>query len=238
MVDIPLIETVVSLVITALTVGGLPALFLLMVVESFGIPPLPSEVILPFAGFLIALGSFSWPGAIAAAVGGQLVGSFIAYAVGRWGRAWLTRPGAGGLRLDPKHLAAMDRWFARRGEPTVLVARLLPVVRSYISYPAGGARMEPTRFGAYTLLGVIPFTTALLYAGFVLRSHWDAIVPYFRIADYAAIAVIAVGFVYVLLRWRGYVSAGWPPRFTRSTGSPRPVEAATPSAMDPGSRAP
>src|SRR5215472_6556705 len=115
MLSLPIIETVVSVITAVMTATGLLGLLFLMVVESFGIPPLPSEIILPFAGFLIAEGTFSWPGAFAAALIGGVLGSYLGYAGGRWGRRYLERP-TGRIRLDPKHLALMDDWFRRHGE--------------------------------------------------------------------------------------------------------------------------
>ncbi len=210
---IPIVETVVNLIIEIMKVGGLPALLALMAVESFGIPPLPSEVILPFAGFLVADGAYPFVGAVGAALLGGVLGAFASYAVGRWGRHLLTS-GPRFLRLDPKHLQSMDDWFARRGEGTVLLGRLLPVVRSYISYPAGTSRMEPTRFGVYTAIGATPFTAAFIYAGFLLGNDWSLILPYLQIADYAAVALIVIGLVYLVLRWRNVIgpgAAGAPP---------------------------
>ncbi len=229
MLSLPLIETVVSVITSLMAAGGLAALFLLMAVESFGLPPLPSEIILPFAGFLIYEGTFSWPGAFLAALLGGVTGSFIAYAIGRWGRHWLERP-AGRLRLDPKHLALMDDWFRRHGEGTVLFTRLLPIIRSYISYPAGTARMEPARFGVYTAIGATPFTLGLLYAGYVLRSDWSALEPYFRVADYVGAVLIVLGLLYLGLRWRNVLAPGWPPRRMRA-GSP-PEAPAPPRAAE------
>ena len=222
-----LVETVVSLTIAILAAIGLPGLFALMAVESFGIPPLPSEVILSFAGFLVAQGTLPLDGAIAAALAGGLAGSYAAYAVGRWGRSRLTGAGFGFLRLEERHLVRMDAFFARRGELTVAVARLLPVVRSYVSYPAGTARMDPVKFGVYTLAGSTPFTLALLYAGFVLRSHWRTITGYFSDLDLVAVALIAAAVVYGLLLMAGVLAPGWPPRRRRSTP---PVREETPSS--------
>ena len=215
MVSIAIIETVTTWITTAMQVGGLPAIFALMMVESFGIPPLPSEIILPFAGFLVATGDLPLGGVFLAALLGGLVGAYIAYAIGRWGRHWLVRGGTGLLRLDPKHLDAMDRWFARRGEATVLVARLVPLVRAYISYPAGTAKMEPVRFGVFTAIGATPFTLALLYAGIQLRNHWTDVIPIFHILDYIAVAAIVVGLLYLALLWKGKISGGFPPRWVR-----------------------
>ena len=225
MASLPILETVVTLITTVMGDGGLLALLALMIVESFGVPPLPSEIILPFAGFLVYSGTYSWPGAFAAALIGALIGSYLAYAVGRYGRHLLERP-SGWLRLDPKHLQAMDGWFARHGEGTVLTARLLPIVRSYISYPAGTSRMEPMRFGVYTAVGATPFTLALMYAGFQLGQNWTVVQSYFHIADYFAAAGLVLLLAYVGLRWRGILSEGFPPRFQRST---RPLAASPPS---------
>jgi membrane protein DedA with SNARE-associated domain len=207
-----IIGTVVEFVTTVLATIGLPGLFALMIVESFGIPPIPSEVILPFSGFLIAEGVFPLDLAIIAALAGTLVGSFAGYAVGRWGRHRIADIGVGPLRLDAKYLDAMDRFFARRGDATVALARLVPVIRSYISYPAGTAKMSPARFGLYTVVGATPFTLAFLYAGMVLKSDWGAVSADLQYFDFVAIALVVAGAVYVILLLAGWVAPGWPPR--------------------------
>jgi membrane protein DedA with SNARE-associated domain len=211
-VTFSLVETVVNTVVWVLSTIGLPGLFALMVVESFGIPPVPSEVILPFTGFLVAEGTFGWPSSMVVALAGTLAGAYAAYAVGRWGRERITGLGLGALRLEASHLERMDRFFRRRGESTVALARLVPVVRSYISYPAGTAEMEPVRFGVYTLLGSTPFTLAFVYAGFLLRSNWGVVEARLQLLDYAAIALVAVAVLYVALLVAGVVTPGWPPR--------------------------
>jgi len=213
-VTFSVVGTVVSLIVTILTAGGLAGLFALMVVESFGIPPLPSEVILPFAGFLIATGVFPLVPTILVALVGALVGAFIAYAIGRWWREHLKRIRLGPLGLEERHLARMDRWFSQHGEVTVAACRCLPVVRAYISYPAGTARMPPVRFGAYTLLGSIPWSLALIYAGIVLGSRWTVVQTYLGPLDYVVYALIVVGAIYLLvlyLRARRAAVAALPP---------------------------
>jgi membrane protein DedA with SNARE-associated domain len=183
-----------------------------VVVERFGIPPLPSAVILPFAGFLVAEGTFSLPWTIAGALAGALVGSYVAYAVGRWGRAWVTKPRRRGLDLAERQLARVDRWFQGRDEWIVAVARLIPIVRAYISYLAGFAGMRPARFGLYAHAGGVPFTLALVYAGMVLNSNCTALSSRFGFLDKIVIALIVAGIVYAPLAWRGYLSWDWPPR--------------------------
>ncbi len=207
--------SLVALVVYVLGAVGLPGLFALMTVESFGVPPLPSELILPFAGYLVAEGAFPYYEALLVAVLGGVVGAYAAFAVGRSWRHRLERIGIGPLRLHPRHLESMDRFFARHGEGTVALARLVPVVRSYISYPAGTARMRPERFGIYTAVGMTPFAAAFLYAGIVLRSHWGFVQSLFGWLDDALIAAVAVAAVYLYLVLTERLLPGWPPRLAR-----------------------
>ncbi|HYA10233.1 MAG TPA: DedA family protein [Thermoplasmata archaeon] len=215
-----LVGSVAELIVFVLGAIGLPGLFALTTVESFGVPPLPSEVILPFAGYLVAEGTFSFYGALGVAVLGGLVGAYAAYAVGRWGRHRIERIAIGSLRLEPRHLETMDRFFARHGEATVAIARLVPVVRSYISYPAGTSRMHPVRFGVYTTAGLVPFAAAFLYLGVVLRSHWSLIESLFRWFDYAALAGIVLAGIYLYLVLTERLAPGWPPRRNRPARAP------------------
>jgi len=211
-VTFSLIGSLVDVITFVLGAIGLPGLFALMAVESFGIPPIPSEVILPFAGFLIASGTFPVAGTLVAALAGALVGSYLAYAVGRWWRHRLVGFGVGRLRIRREDLDRVDRWFARRGEATVALARLAPIVRGYVSYPAGTARMDPVRFGVYTMLGSIPWTIGMLYAGYVLGSHWTDVERYFQPLDIALVVVIVASVIYLGLVAAGRLTAGWPPR--------------------------
>lgn len=211
-----LIEAVTGLIVTILATLGLPGLFALMTVESLGIPPLPSEIILPFAGFLVADGTFSFGAALAVALAGELCGAFLGYSIGRWWRHRITGLGLGHLRLEQRHLDRVDRYFARYGEATVGLARLVPVIRAYIPYPAGTARMSPIRFGVFTALGSTPYATLLLLAGMVLRSHWSALSVYFEYLNLPLLAVIAAAIVYIGLQVAGILAPGWPPRRVRS----------------------
>ena len=217
-----LIGSLVWAITTVLVWIGLPGLFALMAVESFGIPPIPSEVILPFTGFLIAQGTLPFGGAVAVAIAGALVGAYAAYAIGRWGRHRITGIGLGRLRLEERHLHRVDQYFARYGEVTVSVGRLVPIVRAYISYHAGTAEMRPVWFGVYTVIGSIPFTLALVYAGMVLRSNWTVVSSYFSYLDYPLIACLVLVVVFLGLEVAGVLAPGWPPRraVRRPAGSP------------------
>ena len=209
------VGSVVGPIVFVLGAVGLPGLFALTAVEGFGVPPLPSEVILPFAGFLVAQGTFPFYGALTVAVLGELVGAYAAYAVGRRWRHRLENLRLGAFRLEPRHLASMDRFFERRGEAAVALARLVPVVRSYISYPAGTSKMPPARFGAYTLAGLLPFEVAFLYLGIVLRSNWAVVESLFRWLDYALLGLVVAAGVYLYLVLTERVTPGWPPRRSR-----------------------
>jgi membrane protein DedA with SNARE-associated domain len=219
-----LVATLVSVLTEILRTIGLPGLFALMVVESFGIPPLPSEVILPFAGFLVAEGVYGFAPAVLVAVLGGLTGAFIAYSVGRWGRSRITGLGIGDLRLDAAQLDRMDRFFRKHGEITVAIARLLPIVRAYVSYPAGTARMDPLRFGVFSAAGSLPFAVALIYAGVVLRSNWDLVSREFGVLDLVLIALIVLGAVYLVA-----VALGWirPKYLARPPADPTPPSEGT-----------
>ena len=185
---------------------GLPGLFALMAVESFGVPPLPSEIILPFAGVLIVTGApdFNWPSVMFAALSGGLVGALAAYQVGRWAGLPVLRRLGSRVGLEERDLERAEDFFARRGPITVFLARLVPIIRAFISYPAGAARMDRVRFSVYTVAGAAPFTAALVWAGTVLGSpsNFRVLQQDFGYLDYVAGAAIVVGLLWVLYRAR------------------------------------
>ncbi len=153
---------------------GLAAVFLLMVAESCGFP-FPSEVIMPTAGLLAATGHMNLIAAIIAGAAANLVGSLIAYAVAaRFGEPVLLGPGRY-IGIRRHHLELADGWFQKYGMIAVLVGRVLPVIRTYISFPAGLARIELTRFSALTFIGALPWCAALAIAGYELGKNYDRI---------------------------------------------------------------
>jgi membrane protein DedA with SNARE-associated domain len=229
-----IIGVVLDIVTSVMTTVGIPGVLALMVASSFGFPPIPCEITLPFAGYLIANGTFSFGWVWTAALVGILIGAFAAYSVGRWWRDRITRIGIGHLRLEPRHLEAVDRFFSRRGEVTVALFRNVPVLLTYISYPAGTARMNPIRFGVYTLIGSLPYTLALIYAGIVLRSNWNVVSSYFSYLDVPLLAVIALVVVYIVLQIVGVLEPGWPPRRARAK-SPVPAPETTAPGSPPSS---
>jgi membrane protein DedA with SNARE-associated domain len=185
------------------TIGGygVPAVFVLMVLESMGIL-IPSEAISPFAGYLVSEGKMGFLAAVTAGVLGNLVGSCIAYAIGFWGgrELWFRYGKYVGVRAH--HLAVAEKWFDRYGEFTVFISRCLPVVRTFISFPAGAARMNFAKFIFYTLLGCIPWVCALTYFGYTLGENWETIGDYLHYLDYAVAMALLAGAVYLVYRWR------------------------------------
>jgi membrane protein DedA with SNARE-associated domain len=185
------------------TIGGYgtPAVFVLMLLESMGVL-IPSEAISPFAGYLVSEDRMTLPAAVAAGVLGNLVGSWVAYFVGLWGgrELWFRYGKYVGVRAH--HLEVAEKWFDRYGELTVFVSRCLPVVRTFISFPAGAARMNLTKFSVYTLLGCIPWVFALTYLGYVLGENWERIGDFLHYLDYAVAVAFVAGAAYLLWRWR------------------------------------
>ena len=177
---------------------GILAVFLLMAAESCGIP-FPSEVIMPVAG-AAAGGAFShavhlslWS-AILAGAAGNLVGSVVAYVLAaRWGEPLLLGPGRY-VGISRAHVEMADRWFQRYGLITVLVGRIVPVVRTYVSFPAGMARVEPVRFCVLTFVGALPWCTGLAVAGYEIGANYDRVSGPVQTAA-IVLAVIVVGVV-------------------------------------------
>lgn len=153
---------------------GVYAVFFAMILESACIP-LPSELIMTYAGFEAFHGDLNFTAAVIAGVSGNVVGSWLAYYVGRrGGRPFLRRYGRY-ILFSERHFEHAERWFARYGSIAVLVSRVLPAVRTFISLPAGIAKMNPSRFTLYTIIGSIPWVYILALAGFALGQHWNAI---------------------------------------------------------------
>ncbi len=190
------------------TIGnyGVPAVFVLMLLESMGIL-IPSEAISPFAGYLVSRGQMGFFAAVSAGVLGNLVGSWVAYFIGLWGgrELWLHYGRYVGVRAHHLHVA--EKWFDRYGEFTVFISRCLPVVRTFISFPAGTARMNFAKFTFYTFVGCVPWVSALTYFGYVLGENWYRVGHFLHYLDYAVAVAFLGGAIYLLWRWRRSRSA-------------------------------
>jgi membrane protein DedA with SNARE-associated domain len=184
---------------------GYVAIFLLMVAESACIP-VPSELIMTFGGALAAGAvpgtGLNLAGVILAGTAGNAVGSYIAWAVGRYGGQPALRRWGRRLGVREHDLDRATRWFDRYGPRAVLIGRLLPVVRTFISLPAGIAGMDPLRFGIYTIIGCIPWTAALAAAGYAVGKNWDSIVKGFHGPTYIIAAILLIGLAVAIWRYR------------------------------------
>ena len=179
---------------------GVIGVFLLMLLESACIP-VPSEAIMLFAGFSVSEGSMTLFGAVTAGVLGNVVGSWIAYAVGYYGRLELLDKNRF-IHINRKHLEWADSWFQRHGDVTVLVARCLPIIRTFISLPAGVARMPFWRFTVLTTIGCIPWVLMLTLIGRAVGDNWEEWRDKLHYLDYAVIAIAIGGLIYWLIRRR------------------------------------
>lgn len=169
-------------VISIISGLGYVGVFLAMAIESACIP-LPSEIILPFTGYMVFLGRFSlWQATIAATLG-NLFGAIVAYYVGLWGgRPFIKRFGRY-VFINEKELSWTERTFERHGELTVFIGRLLPIIRTFISLPAGIAKMRPIKMAIYTVAGALPWCLMLIFAGQNLSKNWNTLKPLFHRLD-------------------------------------------------------
>lgn len=196
-------ETILSaishLIINTISTLGYSGVALLMALESANIP-LPSEVILPFSGFLVSLGRFNIHLVVLFATIGQLLGSNLSYWLGRaGGRPLIERYGKYVL-LSHHDLDLADRWFKKYGDVSIFFSRLLPIVRTFISFPAGISEMNLFKFNLFTFLGVIPWSYFLAYVGVKMGENWESLKIYFRKFDVVIGALVILGIVWWVAR--------------------------------------
>jgi membrane protein DedA with SNARE-associated domain len=187
---------------------GLAGVFALMTLESACIP-IPSEAIMLFAGFNVSEGNLTLVGIVTAGVLGNLTGSLIAYAAGYYGRIELLDRNKL-IHINRRHLESADRWFQRHGSATVFFTRMLPIIRTFISLPAGVARMPLGRFVFFTVAGSIPWVLMLAIVGREVGDRWDQWKDYLHYADYVVVAAVVIGIAYLIIR-RRRGSAEWEP---------------------------
>lgn len=197
-----IVDFVSQLAINLIEYLGLWGVFFGMLIESACIP-LPSEVIMPFAGYVVWEGQMTLLGITIAGVLGNLAGSWISYFVGlKGGRPFLEKYGKYVL-ISHRKLDLAHAWFERYGHEAVFISRMLPIVRTFISLPAGIAEMDFKKFTIYTFLGCIPWVLFLGYVGIMLGPHWEQIRNYFHILDiFVGIGIVAV-VVYIIYHYWG-----------------------------------
>jgi len=205
-----LLEAIVGWTINIISDLGYFGIFLTMAIESASIP-LPSEIIMPFSGFLVSQGKFNFYLAVLAGAAGNLFGSIIMYLLGSWGEVRFVRRfirGWGRFLVSEEELEIGEKWLRRYGDLVVLISRILPVVRTFISLPAGIARINFGKFCLFTFFGSVAWSAFLAYIGVKLGENWESLEPFFRRFDTAIVLVgiiIVVG--YLVLKYRRVVYA-------------------------------
>ena len=190
-----ILEILARFVIDTISASGYLGIVILMGIESACIP-LPSEIIMPFSGYLVFRGDFELFRVGLAGAFGCVVGSVPAYYLGLYGGRPLVERYGKYVLISHRDLDTADRWFDRYGDWAIFFSRLLPVVRTFISFPAGVARMNFPRFVAYTFIGSFPWCLGLAYVGMKLGENWDTLGVYFHRFDIVIGIVIALGVLY------------------------------------------
>ena len=180
---------------------GLAGIFVLMLLES-ALIPIPSEATMLFAGFNVSKGEYGLLAVTLVGSFANLVGSWVAYALGYYGRVDLLEKHGRKLHIKPHHLHQADRWFERHGDATVFFSRMLPIVRTFISLPAGVARMPFWRFSVLTFAGCVPWVFALTFIGQQVGANWEDWRDSLHYFDYAVAACIVAVVVYLIVKRR------------------------------------
>src|SRR3954466_4505423 len=192
-------DPIVNFAVDVVDALGLAGVFVLMLLESACIP-IPSEATMLFAGFNVSDGHYSLFAAVAVGSVADLVGSWIAYGVGYYGRVDLLEKHGKKLHIKKSHLEWADRWFERHGDATVFFTRMLPIIRTFISLPAGVARMPFWRFSVFTIAGCVPWVFMLTFIGKQAGDNWDQWKNSLHYVDYAVVAAIVIGVAYLIVR--------------------------------------
>lgn len=169
-----IIDFLANVVVKTIDILGYPGIFLLMLLESCGIP-MPSEVIMPFSGFLVEDGKLNFWLVVLMGAFGNLIGSLLAYWIGKKGGRPLIEKYGRYILISKYDLDLADKWFKRFGQWTVFFGRLLPIIRTYISFPAGIAKMTLGKFSLFTFLGALPWCVLFTWLGVKMGSNWELI---------------------------------------------------------------
>jgi membrane protein DedA with SNARE-associated domain len=197
-----LIASITGFILGLISTSGYLGIFIMMVFES-AVLPVPSEIVMPFSGFLASTGVFDLWQVVLYGTLGNLVGAWIAYFLGlRVGRIAIIKYGKYVL-LNEHHLEIADGWFNKYGDKTIFFSRLTPVIRTVISLPAGISKMEIKKFTIYTLVGSIPWNFALTYLGFILGNNWIAIEGFGKYLDLLVLlGALAVLIAFLFIRYK------------------------------------
>ena len=185
--------------LSTISLLGYAGIFFLMMLESM-VVPVPSEFVMPFAGFLVSQGNFNFILVIVASSLGSITGSLIFYYIGKTGGHTLVEKYGKYVLVDTEDIKKTEKWFNKRGELTIFIARLIPVVRHLISLIAGIGKMNVKKFALYTILGATLWNGILTYLGFILGQHWNEVSQYLEELDIIIVILLIVGCLYFAYR--------------------------------------
>lgn len=194
-------EFLVGYIVAFISSTGYASIFILMMLESM-IAPVPSEAVMPFAGFLIESGNFTFAGVIFFSTLGSIAGSLISYYLGYFGGRPLVERYGKYLLLDKHHLDLTEKYFNKRGDLTIFISRFIPVVRHLISIPAGMGKMKLFKFTVYTIIGAGLWNSFLAYVGIKLKENWEEVLKYSSVIDIAVVAILLVILLYTAVKLR------------------------------------
>lgn len=194
-----ILQYIASMITAVITTTGYGGLFLFSALESCAIP-IPSEIVLPFSGFLAASGHFNIALVIIVATLGNWLGSLILYAIGKSGGRWILEKYGRYVLISREELIRAENWFARHGHHAIFWSRMLPIIRTYAPFSAGVTGMKLKQFNVYTVVGSFIWNFALAWAGYKAGEHWDALHPYFQKFDIGIGAVIVTVIVWWIAR--------------------------------------
>jgi len=193
-------ESLVSLIVEFIDKTGYSSVFVLMTLESM-VAPVPSEAVMPFAGFLVHSGRFTFTGVIFFSTLGSIFGSLLSYYLGYWGGRPIVERFGKYLLLDKKDLDLTERFFQKRGDITILISRFIPVVRHLISIPAGIGKMNIVKFCIYTIIGAGLWNSFLTYVGYQLKEKWAEVMKYSHIVDIVVVALLIIFVIYYIYKF-------------------------------------
>ncbi len=196
-----IISFLTNLIISVISSTGYVGIFILMTAES-ALIPIPSEVTMTFAGYLASIGKFNFWIVVLAGAFANLVGSWLAYWLGHWGEKhivlMLIRKYGKYLLISEHEFERSEKWFRKYGDKIAFFSRILPVVRTFISLPAGIARMNFWKFSVFTFVGSLIWSAFLTYIGFVLGKNWNSLHPYYQKFEYVIVGVSILLVIYYI----------------------------------------
>ncbi|MFA6922722.1 MAG: DedA family protein [Bacteroidales bacterium] len=193
-------EMLVNYIVAFIAKTGYSSIIILMALESM-VAPVPSEAVMPFAGFLIVEGKFTFAGVIFFSTLGSIIGSLISYYIGAFGGRPIVEKWGKYLLLDKHHLELTEKYFTKKGDITILVCRFIPVVRHLISIPAGIARMNILKFIIFTIIGAGLWNSFLTYIGYVLKSNWKEVMKYSHVVDIFVVVALVAAIAYYVYKF-------------------------------------